>query len=132
MLGGNMEAMERYTYIVIIIVLFMYYGINDCTNSNGHQGCELRPCNRLLKRDFKYSVLILIVLIILLITNKLGDNDKLLNYISFGSTLTSIILSVLAIFMTMLSESKSDATKTRLENLTTLIENASDSTKQQV
>lgn len=39
MLGGNMEAMERYTYIVIIIVLFMYYGINDCTNSNGHQGC---------------------------------------------------------------------------------------------
>ena len=127
-----MEAIERFVYLVIIVALFSYYSFNDCINSKGMQRCELRSCNRLLKRYFKYCVLILIILIILLITGKFGDNSQLLDYISFGSTLSSIILSILAIFMTMLAESKSDATKTRLENLTSLIETASESIKDQV
>lgn len=75
---------------------------------------------------------VFLALIILLLTVRLGDDSQLLNYISFGSTLTSIILSILAIFMTMLAESKSDATKTRLENLTSIIEKSSESIEKQV
>lgn len=126
-----MGTLERFIYIAMIIVVFLYFGFNDCGNSNVHGKCAMKPCVRLVKRDFKYSVIMLLGLLILLITNHFGDNDKLLNYISFGSTLTSIILSVLAIFMTMLAESKSDETKTRLENLTTTIERVSETISRQ-
>lgn len=126
-----MEALERFVYIIAIIIVFLYFGFNDCENGNTNGKCALKPCVRLVKRDFKYSVIMLLGLLILIITSRFGDNEKLLDYISFGSTLTSIILSVLAIFMTLLAESKSDETKTRLENLTTTIEKASDAIEKQ-
>ena len=127
-----MESLERFVYIVLLIILFCYYNANECRNSDNQGQCNLRPCNRLLKRDFKYYMFVFLALIILLLTARLGDDSQLLNYISFGSTLTSIILSILAIFMTMLAESKSDATKTRLENLTSIIEKSSESIEKQV
>lgn len=127
-----MWELEGVVCVAVIIILFAYFAKRGCDKNNSEGKCEVRPCTRLLKRDFKYSVSILLGLIVLLITSKFGNNIQLQNYISFGSTLSSIILSVLAIFMTMLSESKSDATKTRLENLTSLIETASSSTRNQV
>ena len=127
-----MDSAERFVCITIIVLIICFRFNINCNNSNQQGLCDLRPCNRLLKRDFKYCMLMMLALLILLLTVKLGDNKELLNYISFGSTLTSIILSVLAIFMTMLAESKSDATKTRLENLTSVIEKSSSSIEKQV
>lgn len=126
-----MDALERFVYIILMVVIYCYSNYNECDDSNKQGQCNLRPCNRLLKRDFKYCTFIMIALLVLILTAKVGNDSNLLAYISFGSTLSSIILSILAIFMTMLSESKNDATKTRLENLTSTIENASESIKEQ-
>lgn len=126
-----MDSIERFIFILLIIILYFQFN-NNCNNSNQQGLCDLRPCNRLLKRDFKYCMFIMLTLLILLLTVKLGNDQNLFAFISFGSTLTSIILSVLAIFMTMLAESKNDATKTRLENLTTVIEKSSSTIEKQV
>lgn len=118
-------------WITVILLFLIGLAFNYCSNSDAQGKCAQKECIRLTKRDFKYSMFIMLGIIIVLVTSKCGDNDKLLNYISFGSTLSSIILSVLAIIMTLLAESKSDAVKTRLENLTTIIERASNNISQQ-
>ncbi|MDO4921265.1 MAG: hypothetical protein Q4E64_05515 [Phascolarctobacterium sp.] len=119
-------------WITVILLFLIGLAFNYCSNSDAQGKCAQKECIRLTKRDFKYSMFIMLGIIIVLVTSKCGDSAQLLNYISFGSTLSSIILSVLAIIMTILAESKNDAVKTRLENLTTIIENASSNISQQV
>lgn len=63
---------------------------------------------------------------IMLFTSKYGGpNNALFEYISFGSTITSFVLSVLAIFITVQSSSDLYKQFTRIDNATDTINNAS-------
>lgn len=81
----------------------------DCSDkSNGE-------CYKLLKRDFVYMIVIFIIVGISWFSFTLGTTDEATDRISFAGTLSSIILSVLAIIMTLLSEAKNERTKNSID-----------------
>ena len=57
------------------------------------------------KIHFSYIISILVLIIIILMTVKWSDNYELIQYISFASTITSLLLAVLAIVYAYLSNS---------------------------
>lgn len=69
-----------------------------------------------------YWILILVLIIIGLITTRSYSNESLAEQVAFGATLSGIILSVIAIIMTLIGESKSDNTKDKLINLSDNLE----------
>ena len=58
-----------------------------------------------------------------LITTRSYSNESLAEQVAFGATLSGIILSVIAIIMTLIGETKSDNTKDKLLNLSDDLEN---------
>lgn len=85
-------------------------------------GSENKECSTLIKRDFLYVVVILVIISIAIITKVFSSDQKAIDLFSFASTITSIILSVLAIFMTLISEYKNENTKTKIDMATNKIE----------
>lgn len=64
--------------------------------------------------------------VIMLITSKYGGpNNAIFTYLSFGSTITSLVLSVLAIFVTVQSSTDMYKQFTRIDNATDTIKNIS-------
>ena len=64
--------------------------------------------------------------IIMLLTAQYGGPDNaIFNYLSFGSTITSLVLSILAIFVTVQSSSDLYKQFTRIDNATNTINNVS-------
>ena len=57
------------------------------------------------KAHFLYIVGILLAIIIILVTYKFGDNDKLIDYLKFGLTITSLFLALIAIIYSFISNS---------------------------
>lgn len=72
------------------------------------------------KIHFSYIISILLVIIILLLAVKWSENDDLIKYISFASTIASLLLAVLAIVYAYLSNS------TFSKNITLINEVSSD------
>lgn len=85
-----------------------------------------KECNCLIKRDFLYVSIILILISIVIAARVFGNDQNAVNLFSFASTITSIILSVLAIFMTLISEYKNESTKNKLDNATNQIEKSTE------
>ena len=79
--------------------------LNDCNNR----------CILLLKKDFIYFGIIAGIVIVVLLTLTFANNRDAVNYFSFAGTLSSIILSVVAIFMTINSENESKDAKSQLD-----------------
>lgn len=84
-----------------------------------------------LKVHMFYIIVILILALVVVITDRGYDNKDLAQWIAFGATLSGIILSVLAIILTLIGETKSDNTKDslldtskKLEDIVDNIENA--------
>lgn len=84
-----------------------------------------------LKVHMFYIIIILILALVVVITDRGYDNKDLSQWIAFGATLSGIILSVLAIILTLIGETKSDNTKDslldtskKLEDIVDNIENA--------
>ncbi|MGU8407142.1 hypothetical protein ACV3NF_03145 [Clostridium perfringens] len=69
-----------------------------------------------------YWILILVLTIIVLFTTRAYSNESLAEQVAFGATLSGIILSVIAIIMTLIGETKSDNTKDKLVNLSDNLE----------
>lgn len=69
-----------------------------------------------------YWIVILVLIIVALFTTRAYSNESLSDQIAFGATLSGIILSVIAIIMTLIGESKSDNTKDKLVNLSENLE----------
>lgn len=64
--------------------------------------------------------------IIMLLTAQYGGpNNAIFEYLSFGSTITSLVLSILAIFVTVQSSSDLYKQFTRIDNATDTINNVS-------
>lgn len=73
-----------------------------------------------------YWIIMLICICICLFTVRGYDNTDLSNQFAFGATLSGIILSVLAIMMTLIGEMKSDNTKDTLERVSKQIQKITD------
>lgn len=110
--------------VVVSIILKIKSFILNSSSCIKVTKCSDNNCGCLSKRDFIYNVIILLMLLVFVSTFVLGDNDTILAYISFASTITSIILSILAIFMTVLSEYKNENTKNKIDIATIKIESS--------
>ncbi|SHH56813.1 hypothetical protein [Clostridium intestinale] len=70
-----------------------------------------------LKIHFNYLLAISLILIALIIIASSYWNEAFVGQVSFAGTISSIILSVIAIIITLIGESKSDNTKDKLLNV---------------
>lgn len=89
-------------------------------------GSQNKECSTLIKRDFLYVVIILVIVSIAILASAFSNDQKAIDLFSFASTITSIILSVLAIFMTLISEYKNENTKTKIDMATNKIEQSTE------
>lgn len=124
-----METWISYLCIVSLIVAFIVNKNNWCDNK---VSCQSNECNRLFNRDLIYCFIIFVLFSVTILTWKIGTQEEIAKQLSFAGTVTSIILSVLAIFITMLSEMKSSVSKLKMDNLITKIEEVSSQTDNQV
>lgn len=114
------ENAIRCSGFVIIIVLLLYIGLckvkqTKCEKQeNAEESCK-RPCKPMMAKDYIYMLIIFGILIVVMMSFILYRDSSALNYFSFASTLSSIILSVIAIIMTINSEQRSEAAKSQLE-----------------
>lgn len=65
----------------------------------------------------KYIIGISITIIAVVITSSCYQKTKFVDEVSFAGTISSIILSVIAIIMTIIGETKTDNTKNKLEDI---------------
>ena len=124
-----MDSWINYLFIIALIVSFIANKNNWC-DDKGY--CQRNQCNRLFNRDLIYCFIIFVLFSVAILTWKIGTQEEIAKQLSFAGTVTSIILSVLAIFITMLSEMKSSVSKTKMDNLVYKIEVISAQTDQQV
>ena len=117
-------------WLITTIVLIIYIGFDKakrtlCTLEN-KDSCrkDKEACIELSKKDYIYLVIIMVILSVILTSLALYTDDEAMQLFSFASTITSIILSVIAIIMTITSESKNASTKEKLEKSAGKIENA--------
>ena len=99
---------------LLILILSLYKTIEHNCSTNSHN-CEESYCRRLVEHDFKYIMVLLFFIVVFICTLVLGNNNKVMEYISFAGTVSSLILSILAIIMTMLSEHKNEGTKANID-----------------
>lgn len=78
------------------------------------------------KLHCRYIACIATGIVIWLITTGTSSNEKFPELISFASTITSIILSVIAIIMSITGESKTDAMRNQMERTTKKLEDTVD------
>lgn len=100
----------------LILAYIKMYGCDvmwKCKNSG-------LVCMQIVNRN----VLVLVIFLIISFSFNLLGNDNALELFSFASTLTSIILSVLAIMMTINSEEKNERIKASVESALVGIENS--------
>lgn len=81
--------------------------------------------NEIFKTHIFYIITILVGIIILLTSVKWGGIEKLVEYITFALTLTSLVLALLAIIYAVFSNSKFVQNITALNNITSDVNNAS-------
>lgn len=79
------------------------------------------------KYNFFYLTSILLIVIITLITVKLGRNEDLVKYFSFGLTLTSLFLALIAIVYAIISNTTFSQHLGTLRDVTQTVVNASES-----
>ncbi|GGF22350.1 hypothetical protein [Hymenobacter cavernae] len=78
-----------------------------------------------MKTHFTYITGILITIIIILLTIDFGNNEKLVDYVSFALTITSIFLAVISIVYAYFSNSSFGELVGRLTNVSTEINSSS-------
>lgn len=95
-------------------------------------GCTESYCHKLKEHDFKYCIGILFLIIVFICTLTMGNNSKVMEYISFAGTVSSLILSVLAIIMTILSEYRNNVANTKIDNHLHLVQQLHEKTGKQM
>ena len=110
-------AVLGFFFLGLLIVILMLNKTIEHSCSNNSHNCEESYCRKLVEHDFKYIMVLLFFIVVFICTLVLGNNSKVMEYISFAGTVSSLILSVLAIIMTMLSESKNEGTKASIDSI---------------
>lgn len=83
---------------------------------------KIKRENDRIKLHARYLVCIFGGVVIWLITTGTSTDEKFPEWISFASTITSIILSVIAIIMSITGESKTDAMRNQMEETSAKLE----------
>lgn len=117
--------------ILIIVAMIAYLIGNKIKNKDGKANstnmtqCKSN-CIHILKHDLIYIAVIGVLVIIVLTTQVLYGNSEFGNQLNFAATVSSIILSVLAIMMTINGENKQEITKGSIDKSTNTIREASE------
>ena len=110
------------TIIALVAIICNHRTEKEMTEANAD--CTLSK--KIIRLHRNYIAGILGFAIILLLTSKYGGpNNTIFEYLSFGSTITSLVLSILAIFVTVQSSSDLYKQFTRIDNATDTINNVS-------
>lgn len=83
---------------------------------NCNKNCNGETCSKLAWRDLVCVAIVLISVIVCLITLNVGCDKETSDRYSFASTLVSIVLSVIAIIMSLLSGYKNDRAQDGLDS----------------
>lgn len=118
--------MERNVIIIIIgcatLIAIVAIICDFLNNKNSQTSAENLLTQKIIKLHRNYIVGFLSFAIITIISAKYGGpNNNIFDYLSFGSTITSLVLSVLAIFVTVQSSSDLYKQFTRIDNATETI-----------
>ena len=120
------------TVIIIMIICATVISLvailcNHCFETKlSTTDAECRLSKKVVKLHRNYIVGILGFAIIMLLTAKFGGpNNAIFEYLSFGSTITSLVLSILAIFVTVQSSSDLYKQFSRIDNATDTIDKTS-------
>lgn len=123
---------ESNLWLITTILLITYIGISKarliickflhkdiCKTNKETVGCE-----KLTQKDFVYLAVITAILSVFLLSLSFYNDSDAVNLFSFASTLSSMILSVIAIILTIISETRNASTKDKLEISATQIQSA--------
>lgn len=119
------------TVIIIMIICATVIALVAiiCDHLFERKSAESPQCmtsKKIIKVHRNYIAGILGFAVIMLITAQYGGpNNSIFTYLSFGSTITSLVLSILAIFVTVQSSSDLYKQFTRIDNATDTIKNVS-------
>lgn len=103
--------------IVAIVAVFMS---SDC--SKQEENCKKYYCHKIKERDYLFCIITLFIVIVFICTITMRGKDNVSEYLSFAGTVSSIILSVLAIIMTILAEKRAEVEKIKTDNLVTILD----------
>lgn len=116
--------------LFIICILIEAFRNKPCSTKG--KDCNDKYCTKLKEHDYKYCIAGLIFVIIFISTMTMGQDKDINQSISFASTISSIILSILAIIMTLLAESKSDNVQFRMDQFLSKINEYNQSNNRQL
>lgn len=116
---------------VTCIISFSKKGHNTCNDKSSPDKCHEEICNRLLKKDFNHLLILCAVIMVFILVLVFAGDDSAMNYFSFASTISSILLSVVAIILSITGESKTEALKRILKDATDTIEEYNNSAEEQ-
>lgn len=109
------------TVIAIVAIVFSFF-----SQRKANTNMEVFLNQRNVKLHRNYIVGFLCAAVILLATSKcVGNGNEIFSYISFASTITSIVLSILAIFVTVQSSADINRQFAKIEDATNAVSNAS-------
>lgn len=98
-----------------------------CKDYNEYE-IKLKCMKTTLHRN--YIVSISVGILVWVLATGQANSDEFSSWISFASTITSIILSVIAIFMSISGENKTDAMRNQMEETANKLERATESINQ--
>lgn len=127
-----MNDILGFVFLCAIVLLFALLIPKNCNSNTKQSACETMYCERLKQHDLKCCILIMFICIVFICTLAFGNYKPILEYISFAGTITSIILSVLAIMRTLLAEAGSNDAKIKMDNHLDLVQKLSDKTDGQI
>ena len=100
--------------VLCILIRIIYWLCTQGLKPELSANCS-QKCRYLLKKDFIYMSVIAGIIIVVLLALTFTNDKEAVNYFSFAGTLSSIILSVVAIFMTINSENESKDAKSQMD-----------------
>lgn len=119
-------------FIILLLIVLVVLSIPTIrklfqkkdSNQDCGKNCNYSQCSELTKKDLRHVVIFFSTVIIFIFVFLLTGDQSAMDYFSFASTITSIVLSVVAIIMTISSESKSEGVKQQIDNSVSQLESA--------
>ena len=108
------EVISSLVLPMAIIVLLIAVIISVRNNKNSTSNSP-DVSVQLIRKDLWYLIIIFGILLIFILVLALCGDQSAFEYFSFTSTITSTVLSVIAIIMTIINEQKSDRVRAAIE-----------------
>lgn len=112
--------------VILLSSIIGYLLGKNGPKSTSKESCQQNSCIHIAKRNFWHMVVGFGIILCFIMVDLFVGNKDALNYFSFASTIASIILSVIAIIMTITSEQKSDNVKAAIDNSVRYLETSTE------